>query len=219
MEDNGINMQKIIIILFFILPSMIYLSNCSGVDDNLNEDEQIIYTMIIDSIFNDTYRIIHINDSTHSLLRYIIKNTFSETLFNQEPQEYYGSFFKERNCLINEDLIKTFIRNNRKQYYIPENYKPDRDHKFVNYLSIYYFIRSGENQKNRLTLEIKDDVKFGLISLSRAGFNHDRTEALIEVNIHRKQLKEIFYCYLKKINGQWEFDSNCYMYGPYRIKE
>jgi len=204
--------------LIFILPSMILLSGCSGVVEHLDEDEQIIYAMIIHSVFNDTYKVIHINDSTHSLIRYIIKNTFSETLFNQEPEEYYRSFFKEKNCTINNGLIEAFIQNNRKQYYIPKNFKPDRDHKFVNYLSIYYYLRTRDNKKNKLTREIKDDVKFGMISLSRVGFNDDHTEALIEVNIHRKQFKEIFYSHLKKTSGTCKFASNCYLYGPYRMK-
>jgi len=203
----------------FIFISVLWLTRCTDVvDENLNIDEQKIYTMIIDSVFNDSYKMVHINDSTNSLLQYTIKNTFSETLFDKKPDEYYRSFFEEKNCHINDDLIKSFIHNNRKKYYIPKNYRPVRDHKFVNYLSIYYYLHTRNNFKNRLAREIRDDVKFGLISISRAGFNKDHTEALIEVNIHRKQLKQIFYSHLKKVNGLWKFESNCYMYGPYEVK-
>ena len=215
----GVTMHKYLTVLIFILPVLLQLCACSSVEKNLNEDEKIIYTMIIDSVFNDTYKIIHINDSTHSLVRYIIKGSFSETLFDKEPEEYYRSFFIEKNCSIGDDLIESFIKNNRTSYYITKNYKPDRNYKYVNYLSIYYYLRVRDDKKNKLALEIKDDVKFGLISLSRVGFNSDRTEALIEVNIHRKQLKEIFYSHLKKINRTWKFASPCYLYGPYRIKE
>jgi hypothetical protein len=212
-------MQKYTIGLLFILPVILHLTNCSGVDENLCEDEKIIYTMIIDSVFNDSYKIININDSTHSLVRYISQNVFSETLFGEKPETYFKSLFEKKKCTVNKSLIGAFIENNRNKYYIPKNYKPGRDHKYVNYLSIYYYLHARDNYKNKLAREIRDDVKFGLISLSRAGFNSDHTEALLEVNIHRKQRMEIFYSYFKKINGRWKLASNCYLYGPYRIKD
>ena len=210
---------KPIIILIYIIPLILTFSSCSEVDQGLTKDEQTIYTMIIDSVFDETYKILYINDSTHSLVRYTIKNIFSETLFGKPPKEYYRSFFKEKNCNIDDDIVETFIENNCKQYYIPENYQPGRDHKFVNYLSIYYYLRAGDSYKNKLAREIRDNVKFGLISLSRVGFNTDHNEALIEVNIHRKQLKEIFYSHLKKTNGTWRFSTNCYLYGPFKINK
>lgn len=212
-------MLRYILVIILILPVIMNLSACQGVDKNLNEDEKIIYTMIIDSVFDSTYQVININDSTHSLTRYTAKNTFSETLFGEEPGAWFKSFFKKKNCSVDEKLIERFIDNNRKKYFIAGDFKLPRYHKFVNYLSIYYYLRMKDNQKNKLTMEIRDEGKFGIISFSRAAFNDNHTKALIEVNIHRKRQKEIFFSTLKKVNGSWTFSSNCYMYGPFRIRE
>jgi len=209
-------LKKICFLLFYGL-----LLTCSLEKDHkhiLNE-EKLIYSVIIDSLFNTSYDIVFIEDSSRSINQYIQKNLFSEILFGQEVEEYYTSFFKKKHCDFEMELVHDFINANRANYFLPGTYIPERKHKYVSYSNIYYYINGLRQKKNPLIQASFKDSTFGVISFSRAGFNNEQTEAFLEVNVFRIQKGEVFFAYLKKRNGQWHSVFNCYMYGPYKIRK
>ena len=205
----------------FSLLLLVILLSCSFERGHkqILDDEKQIYSVIIDSLYNDSYDLIFIEDSSHSINQYIQKNLFSEILFGQELDEYYSSFFKKKQCDYDMELVHDFIDNNRLNYFMPGNYSPGRNFKYVTYSNIYYYINGLHQKKNPLIKTSFTDSTFGVISFSRAGFNNDQTEAFLEVNVFRIQKGEVFFAYLKKKSGQWHSVSNCYMYGPYKIRD
>jgi len=207
-------MKNIFIFLFsFLITACLFDSN----EKQAIEDEKQIYSTITDALFDSSYKVIILEDSSRSMNRYIIKNLFSKTLFGKGVEEYYTSFFKEKDCTVAENLIEDFIERNLINIYLPDNFSPAREHKFISYRAIYYFIYGYVSRKHPLFEISNNDTKFGIISFSRAGFYNDNSEALMEVNISRKKKGEIFFISLKKVNDVWHIDSHCYMYGPYKI--
>jgi hypothetical protein len=215
-------MKKNIVILFVFIVVTMQISGClfnSGVEQNLNAEEVLIYSIIVDSVFNDTYKTIFIDDSTRSLIRFITKSTFSENLFGEEPVEYFKSFFEKKKCDVKKILIKDYVKNNRSKYFLRKNFIPKREHRYLPYRSIYLYKYQKIKKQNELFEAIKNGAKFGIISFSRIGFNSRKTEALIEVHIHRERRGENFFIILKKVNTTWKPVSNCYIYGPYSVQD
>jgi len=210
-------MKKKILITFLLALVGYSGFSCSRIDENLNEDEVLIYSTIIDSLFDNSYEEVFINDSTLSLIRFIQKNSLSEHLFGKKPVEYVHSFFKEKECVINEGLIEPYIANNREKYSVSK-LELIRKHKFVPYISIYAYTKGYTPKNKDIKNAMENDLKFGIVSFSRISFAENETEALVEINVHRPNRGETFFSILKKVNETWQFSSNCYLYGPYKVK-
>lgn len=185
----------------------------------LDADEIFIYSAIIDSLFNDSYEKVFINEKTLSVMRFIKKTSLSEHLFEEEPAEYFRKFFLEKKCVVSEELIENYIEFNRQKFPLFDKLKLNREIGYAPHLSIYAFSRGTTPKHEQLKKALNDKIKFGVISFSHISFAEDKTEAMLEVNIHRRNRGETFYSFLKKVNRDWQFLPNCYVYGPYKVKD
>ena len=202
--------KTLILILLFTL-------SCSfHSETEKNQEETLVYSAIIDSVFNDSLIYIFVEDSTHSLVRYITKNTFSEELFGKDPEQYFIDLFNEKNSDINQSLIKAYIENNRHDLYLADTLKINRINEFVPFMDIYAYRLGYKIRKSHITQKIRAGEKIGIISFSRVGFNRNLDECLLEVSVHLGKRSENFFLNLKKNNGTWQQKAHCYIYGPYK---
>ncbi len=208
-------MKKIFIL---ILPALLLLGSC--VEERVpDEQEQQIFSFIIDSVFNKSYQTVALLDSSMSVMRFTTKTTFSEDLFGQQPLPYLLSLFREKGCRPDEPLLQSFVGRNRKKYLLKGQFSLQRNFTYTSYRSVYNFIYGSVNKDSDLYATVQSKKRFGIISLSRAGFNDDKTMALVEVNIFRKRRGENFFISLRKNKNTWAVRSICYVYGPYKVRD
>ncbi len=134
-------MNKRIRYILFLSFLVVYISSCTfNSTDETIQEESSIYSTIIDSVFDDSYSTIFIEEDTRSIIRFIKKSTFSEELFNKDPEEYFEYLFTEKKSKIDKDLIPKYIAANRLNRTLKEKYTPNRNYVFLPYKIIYFYI-------------------------------------------------------------------------------